>query len=253
MLMKRKKGQVPAKMFEWLVYLVIIIIIICYLQNIGVITPKILPDSLQICQWIPGTLVPPPPGNGVPPPPPPPPPEDTSDNCDDPDAHLLDEGIWLGTAVTDHINGVAMHDECLDVAILHERICNWDGTITTRAVDCRDYGAWCIGTSCAQSPCESIVNPTSQSSCDGGTSCTGEEDYCKYIPADLMNPSKCVCTIAPEDVVSCWTGCWFEGYGSSSCSDNVPAKNPCSIGTWFSQYDTYCPFDGFLHDACCCF
>ena len=92
------KGQIPAKMFEQLFWIVVIILIICYLQNIGHINPKIIPDSLQICQYVPGILVPPPDnGDGVPPLDNEPP-EDTSDNCDDPDAHLLDEGIWLGTA-----------------------------------------------------------------------------------------------------------------------------------------------------------
>jgi len=248
------KGQINQQTINTILIIGVVILILCLLQSQGTI-PEIIP--IEICSLIPADLGPPPPGGGggTPPPADDAPPEQQEEvRCTDPDAASKDGGIWEATTVTDHLLSLTNADKCADITYLKESICNPDGSIGVRTVDCTAHAAWCHPNGmCAQTTCESTVNPISQASCDNKVGCQGEEDYCKFIQG-IVSPNTCVCTINPANIDSCSDGCNYEGYSSWSCSDNVPAKNPCFTGTWRGIYDQYCPLasGGFLHEACCC-
>ena len=247
------------KLLEWIVIAIVIIIIICILQKQGTI-PVIIP--MNICSLIPAGLLPPggngngngggggggAPGDEEPDPIP-------SPLCTDFDGASRDRGIWIGSYATSAVTSGSQEDACESIIYLDEAICNSDGTLGIMTVDCRTHGAWCHPTlkACAKTTCEAAVNPISQADCEGLEGCYGDEDYCKFI-SGIAAPNRCVCTIDPAKIDLCSDGCNYLGYSSWQCSDNVPAKNPCLIGTWQGAYDQYCPLvlGGFLHEACCC-
>ena len=224
--------------------ILIIILIICYLQNIGIIENKIIPDTWRICQYVPG-IGGGDGGGGGGDNPPGTEPGDELPECIDPDILRLDGGIWVGTTTTGLLSSGT--DSCNDITYLREYYCDPIGNVLYRVVDCTSYGAWCHPTSgsCEQMGCIGILSPKSQADCDDGSGCN-QDQLCRFVSGGIMGTNKCECSVP----TTCQEACLFEGYTIGWCSE-IMQRNPCGLtGTSFMDYKELC--GGYFSDETCC-
>lgn len=101
----------------------------------------------------------------------------------------------------------------------------------------------------ANYPCEWVINPTSQASCDGHPGCYDDvESYCLFQPATSATPAKCVCARQPN---SCENLCYNSGFYDGYCTYQI-TKDPCGSSYDMIEGNQYCTGGDFGFGACCC-
>ena len=114
-------------------------------------------------------------------------PEDPDFTCTDGDGGIFFETL---SHCEDSYHSLGFSDECngnnaieyycdnINVCRFETKVCN--------------FPTICVGGDCVEPRCETIVNPTSQLSCDVG-SCSHTQGDCIFIQATLVNPAVCTC------------------------------------------------------------
>jgi len=94
----------------------------------------------------------------------------------------------------DSYHQLGYQDSCSSSSSVLEYFCGSDLTCHSEIASC-PVGWVCINGACMQPPCQSgIINPTSQGSCNPGY-CGIGEGYCEYVPASLVEPARCGCSL----------------------------------------------------------
>lgn len=179
-------------------------------------------------------------------------------NTDRDDCTDTDGGVYplVYGYVNDDNTQTSYPDNCIQESFtiyLKEQYCE-NGIRKETTIDCwTEFGGICGNGRCYKPSCEEIISPGSQTDCDLGSPCqnTGEETYCKYVPATTGAPSRCACTIEPSSVNSCERACWFNGFVSGYCYEGKITKNPCGFNTYVPSGNSFCPRYQTTPTCCC--